>query len=356
MGLPNDPQKATVWVDTYAAEFSRDVEPTVEMGDRVFTVLSACVQLYKAGETCETPGNSNSPCCTTDDKEIWNNVWSVQRVAPIAAPPAAGAGMAAAAKTDALPCPAGYQVDAILDQGDNGSCNCAEFCASDWTSSIKRARPHWTGSTAAVPNSTINCQCIQATHWCPKSSSCDDSCSAVGVPPPSKYCVPIEETVDCVLTNSAAEKDSLLQQTNWSELCAGTAGSSVFCSGSPDGRQGPFMAYSTPAAVPGAIPLYRCCNTTAAAHLGGAPEGGAHATLLGGLPTCAAHFLSALATCENQGQQEQLVGWMAPTRGGEMLRALRRCRIKGIPGAATHALDLPCLYSTGDDLLLGFVR
>jgi len=31
-GLPRDPQRAAVWVDTYAAEFSRDIEPSVEGG------------------------------------------------------------------------------------------------------------------------------------------------------------------------------------------------------------------------------------------------------------------------------------------------------------------------------------
>ena len=30
MGLPNDPRKRIVWVDTYGAEFSRDIEPTIE--------------------------------------------------------------------------------------------------------------------------------------------------------------------------------------------------------------------------------------------------------------------------------------------------------------------------------------
>ena len=33
MGLPNDPQKLAVWVDTYASEFSRDFEPSIEGGN-----------------------------------------------------------------------------------------------------------------------------------------------------------------------------------------------------------------------------------------------------------------------------------------------------------------------------------
>eukprot|EP00912_Choanoflagellata_sp_UC4_P000340 UC4_evm3s209 len=75
MGLPNDPQKDEVWVDTYASEFSRDIEPTVEGGSRVYEVASSCVALYKSGATCEN--FETEACCTTTDKYIWNNVWSL---------------------------------------------------------------------------------------------------------------------------------------------------------------------------------------------------------------------------------------------------------------------------------------
>eukprot|EP00043_Microstomoeca_roanoka_P010142 m.96594 g.96594 ORF g.96594 m.96594 type:complete len:588 (+) comp14801_c1_seq1:91-1854(+) len=75
MGLPNDPQRMSVWVDTYGSEFSRDLEPTVEGGARPYQVMRSCVTLYKAGLTC-----ANSPasaCCSTEDKEIWANIWSL---------------------------------------------------------------------------------------------------------------------------------------------------------------------------------------------------------------------------------------------------------------------------------------
>jgi len=76
-GLPNDSQRANVWVDSYAAEFSRDIEPTVEGGNRTWLVASACVQLYKAGQTCaDAP---QSLCCTRQDKEVWSSVWSMAR-------------------------------------------------------------------------------------------------------------------------------------------------------------------------------------------------------------------------------------------------------------------------------------
>ena len=60
-----------------AVEFSRDLEPTVEGGDTVWRVASACIALYRAGKTCQA--EPTSACCTTEDKLIWNNVWSLAR-------------------------------------------------------------------------------------------------------------------------------------------------------------------------------------------------------------------------------------------------------------------------------------
>lgn len=77
MGLPNDPQRGSVWVDTYASEFSRDIEPTVEGGSRVYDVARSCVMLYKQGLTCKD--NATAACCTTADKLIWNNIWALGR-------------------------------------------------------------------------------------------------------------------------------------------------------------------------------------------------------------------------------------------------------------------------------------
>jgi len=78
MGLPYDSQNRTVWVDTYASEFSRDMEPNKESGDRIWRVTSSCVQLYKAGRSCGDADASQELCCTTEDKEIFGNIWSLR--------------------------------------------------------------------------------------------------------------------------------------------------------------------------------------------------------------------------------------------------------------------------------------
>ena len=48
------------------------------------------------------------------------------------------------------------------------------------------------------------------------------------------------------------------------------------------------------------------------------------------------------------------IGHIATSRGGEMLRALRRC--KGDGARRMHSLDLLCDVADGDGAPLGFVR
>jgi hypothetical protein len=75
-GLPNDPDNNAVWVDSYASEFSRDFEPSVEVGDHLLQVVASCVNLYKQGRDCGT--NASSLCCTTADKAVFANIWSLR--------------------------------------------------------------------------------------------------------------------------------------------------------------------------------------------------------------------------------------------------------------------------------------
>ena len=79
MGLPSDSQRAAVWVDTYASEFSRDIEPSVEGGDAVWRVAASCIRMYKAARTCADDGAATEPCCTRADKEVFANAFSLAR-------------------------------------------------------------------------------------------------------------------------------------------------------------------------------------------------------------------------------------------------------------------------------------
>jgi hypothetical protein len=126
MGLPNDSQRAVVWVDSYAAEFSRDVEPTVEGGNRTWLVTGSCVRMYKAGQTCAAA--PTELCCTRDDKLVFANVWSLSRkdgadnllTALLGERNALIAGGAWAEVCNAIASPSAFCVDASEKDGRNG--------------------------------------------------------------------------------------------------------------------------------------------------------------------------------------------------------------------------------------------
>lgn len=225
MGLPNDSQKSTVWVDTYASEFSRDIEPTVEGGSTVYDVATSCIRIYKKGQTCaDIENKSEELCCDESRTLVWNNVWSLNNTS----------------------------------------------------------------------------------------------------------------TRDRVLTIDVTERDALIRQDDWEEICATIGGPTAFCvdTNNPDGREGPFMVYNSVEAVSHrnddatAVGLYRCI-----------------------INSNVTHFLSNDPSCEGAGTMESVLGWTSSQRGGETLRELRRC---SIDGRFTHALDLPCVRDSGKSL--GFVR
>ena len=57
------------------------MEPTVEGGDTVWKVATSCVNMYKAGRKCTDADASTELCCTTEDKEVFANAWSLTQQA-----------------------------------------------------------------------------------------------------------------------------------------------------------------------------------------------------------------------------------------------------------------------------------
>ena len=235
MGLPFNAQNRTVWVDTYASEFSRDMEPTVEGGDRLWRVVSSCVKMYKAGKACGDVGTAAELCCTTADKEVFANVYSLRSVDGTAA-------------------------DGAAD--------------------------------------------------------------------------------DAMLSSNHSEFASLLASGKFVEVCNPINGSTAFCTNTSmaDTRDGPFMVYSE-----------RVDDSSLR-------QGGAVRQLLRCVDTSSGkHFSSVNAACEG-GAVDGVLGYIATKRGGETLRALRRCKSRDSAGRRMHALDLLCDAPDSDGEVLGFVR
>ncbi len=62
-----------LWVDMYGLEYVRDLEPTVQEGDRWYRLLQSCVRAYRAGGCDQAPGEA---CC--DVRPSHHVVWSLR--------------------------------------------------------------------------------------------------------------------------------------------------------------------------------------------------------------------------------------------------------------------------------------
>ena len=80
----------------------------MEGGDLVWRVATSCVQMYKAGQTCTTA--STELCCTTEDKDVFGNVWSLRGETP-------------SNKADAVLSANSTEVASFLAQGYKEQCN-----------------------------------------------------------------------------------------------------------------------------------------------------------------------------------------------------------------------------------------
>lgn len=126
-GLPNDPQRTSLWVDTYGCEFSRDVEPSVECGDAVWNMTLSCVGLYKSNLTCAT-APAGELCCDTSVTSVFANIWSLVRTdgsdALLTASAAERAVLVAGGQwkeaCSVIPSPTAFCIDTSLPDGRNG--------------------------------------------------------------------------------------------------------------------------------------------------------------------------------------------------------------------------------------------
>ena len=104
------------------------------------------------------------------------------------------------------------------------------------------------------------------------------------------------------------------------------------------------MLYSKPVEIPLCQPLYRCSSPS-------------HHSLGLIVPQIRSnspshHSFSMDPSCSDVtgGKMEERLGYVAATRGGEMLRGLYRCK------GGTHALDLQCDEPDGDGIELQYER
>ena len=80
VGLERDPEGQKLFVDTFGAEYGRDIEPTVEYGDAYYQLLRSCVRVYRKNVAAGTTGckDAAEACCDASGAAAFVNVYAVR--------------------------------------------------------------------------------------------------------------------------------------------------------------------------------------------------------------------------------------------------------------------------------------
>jgi hypothetical protein len=80
MGVEDDPMAGKLWVDMFGDGLTRDLEPTVQDGGRMWDLFSSCMRVFNSGAARCSTSNSNEQCCMfgkLDPYSEWNGVYSL---------------------------------------------------------------------------------------------------------------------------------------------------------------------------------------------------------------------------------------------------------------------------------------
>lgn len=80
VGLERDPDGRVLFVDTFGAEYGRDIEPTVELGSATYDLLRSCARVYRKNAMAHTTGchEAGEPCCDPSIAALYTNVYALR--------------------------------------------------------------------------------------------------------------------------------------------------------------------------------------------------------------------------------------------------------------------------------------
>jgi len=74
VGVPWDPERFNLWVDTWGSEYSRDIEPSVQRGDDDYQLMKSCLRVLRSGAyDCS---NNSELCCSIISSQMYTNVFA----------------------------------------------------------------------------------------------------------------------------------------------------------------------------------------------------------------------------------------------------------------------------------------
>ena len=76
MGLERDPEGRNLFVDTFGAEFGRDIEPTVEYGSEVYDLMTSCARVFHRNAATGARGCNDvaETCCAKQPADTYRTV------------------------------------------------------------------------------------------------------------------------------------------------------------------------------------------------------------------------------------------------------------------------------------------
>jgi len=79
VGLEEDPTGSRLFVDTFGAEYGRDIEPTEEYGSTQYDLMRSCVRVFKNNAKTGATGcaDATEGCCDIAASDEWSNVWTL---------------------------------------------------------------------------------------------------------------------------------------------------------------------------------------------------------------------------------------------------------------------------------------
>lgn len=77
VGLERDPDGRTLFVDTFGAEYGRDIEPTVELGSATYDLLRSCARVYRKNVATHGTGcnDASEACCDPSLNAFYTNIF-----------------------------------------------------------------------------------------------------------------------------------------------------------------------------------------------------------------------------------------------------------------------------------------
>jgi len=297
LGLPWDSEGASLWVDSFGASLSRDIEPSTDAGAGLLEVMASCLRVAQLAALLDAAA---FPTPTTPDAS--NHSAAVQLRAALSERCPTAVDRAAA-------------LAPLFGSGGRRLSSCAvggEVCCA-YNETTDGYVPVWSLRLTSEADSLLTGDSAEVARLACPGCGWMQMCNGYGGP--TDFCVD-----PAALQSTAAWHGPFVLHSGG---CGALAAAAATFVGAAE------AAAAQHVALPGRVALYRCYDGSR-------------------------HFFDTSPSCGGA-TLESVLGCMAASRSSMMARGLRGCTHAG-SGMRYHSLDGACDGADADAGILGFVR